>query len=239
MRACARTRLIERGRLARGSEVPAASLMVAAALLTAGTALLIGVAVRNDRSIADGVWLYRPILYLQLVSTQAPFLGFSGAAARFARVLAVPIAGAVALVLYRLVPLWPLDELPVSIRVGVGVVAGGLVSNIVELWWLGGATDFIGVPHDGVYSIGDLALRIGATIVVAGWWASPRLWPGWLFQFRIGWLWLAIAPAVVYFAAQDRWGVLGWVIVLVVGWLLGTSVRSRRRRVMEDIRDRL
>jgi hypothetical protein len=239
LRGWVRRRLIERWRLARRSEVRAASLVVAAALLTTGAVLLIDVAVRHERAIADGLWLYRPFLYLQLVSTQAPFLGLSGTAARLARVLGVAIAGAVALVLYRLAPLWSLDQLPGSIRVGVGVVAGGLVSNMVELGWLGGATDFIGVPHDGVYSLGDLGLRIGATVVVAGWWASPRLWPEWLFRYRIGWLWLAIAPGVVYLAAQDRWGVLGWVIVLAAGWLLGTVVRNRGRRVTEDALDGL
>lgn len=218
-----RPRLIER--TDRGSELLAASLVLAAGSVTVGLTLLVGAMVRHNRSIVDGFWLSRPFLYVQLIPNPGPFVGFTGGTARLARVLTVGVAVAIAVMLYRLAPCWRLANVSASIRIGLGIVLGGLISNVVELVWLGSATDFIGVPHDGVYSAGDLGLRIGATMVFAGWWADPKLWPDWLREHRIGWLWLVAAAGVVYLVSQYRRGVLGWAIVLTLGWLLGAAAR--------------
>lgn len=51
------------------------------------------------------------------------------------------------------------------LRIGWGLLLGGIVGNLIDRIWHGQVVDFIQVPHWPIFNVADSAITVGAVIV--------------------------------------------------------------------------
>lgn len=56
------------------------------------------------------------------------------------------------------------------LRIGWGLLLGGILGNLIDRIWHGQVVDFIQVPHWPVFNVADSAITVGAVIIAVMFW---------------------------------------------------------------------
>ena len=66
--------------------------------------------------------------------------------------------------------------------IGLSLVLGGAVGNLIDRLWLGHVVDFLdvyyGAAHWPAFNVADSAITVGAALLVLGMWRQERAQPG-------------------------------------------------------------
>jgi lipoprotein signal peptidase len=133
-------------------------------------------------------------------------------------------------------------NLPLWVRVGIGLFAGGALANSVELMTVGSVADFVGLYGLGIFSIGDLEMGVGGGILAASQWVLTAGHPLGHEPRHVITGWTAALGIALLLSNLDgrRWAVLlSMVLVVGMGWATGAILvglraakgrQTRRRR---------
>lgn len=123
-----------------------------------------------------------------------------------------------------------------GIQVGIGFLLGGAVANLIESVTAGSVADFIGIYGLGIFSVGDLEIGLGESVLTACLWMQSDGRPFGYEPRHAVTGWAAALAVTLLLTTLDgrRWiGLLLLVVVVGVGWAAGAllvSIGAAKRR---------
>ena len=159
----------------------------------------IGIGVRHAVPIARSTWIVEPILYLTHAENNGGWQGIEGPIGRAAAaVFALGLMATAVLLCFHA------SGQPRTFKIGLGLFAGGGLTNAYELLVVGSVTDYLGIRGFGVVNLADILGDMGLLLAVLTWRPQEIRWPSWIRHRRVV-LSLATAGAVVVvgFMAYD------------------------------------